>query len=168
MAQVVPLFCAPFGGFGGRDICRMDQNPAQEKGGRLNEQHDPATGGVCWRLTFRWKRAEQKSAECVSSSYLQVFLGALTPDEMKKREREREKIKVGRLKTTNTQIEVRVVCLRRVCLTAVCSRASLTGVSLSLFVSHHLDRITASFLVRNFFRRIKNSYRVCDLVELSL
>ena len=127
------------------------ENPAQEKGGRLNEQHDPATGGVCWRLTFRWKRAEQKSAELVSSSYLQVFLGALTPDEMKKREREREKIKVGRLKTTNTQIEVRVVCLRRVCLTAVCSRASLTGVSFSLFVSHHLDRITTSFLVRNFF-----------------
>ena len=69
MAQVVPLFCAQFGGFGGRDICRMDQNPAQEKGGRLNEQHDPATGGSVGALLFAGN-AEEKSAECVSSSFL--------------------------------------------------------------------------------------------------
>ncbi len=40
---------------------------------------------------FSMETRRTKSAECVSSSYLQVFLGALTPDEMKKREREREK-----------------------------------------------------------------------------
>ena len=107
-------------------------------------------------------RKNQLNASLLRSSYLQVFLGALTPDEMKKREKEREKIKVGRLKTTNTQIEVRVVCLRRVCLRAVCSRASLTGVSL-FFVSHHLDRIAESFLVRNFSKESKTA-TVCPSV----
>ena len=47
----------------------MDQNPAQEKGGRLNEQHDPATGGSVGALLFAGN-AEEKSAECVSSSFL--------------------------------------------------------------------------------------------------